>query len=33
MAKFNSPSENTIKTVNRCGHAAYAMKDKEKHNA
>lgn len=29
MAKFNSPSENTIKTVNRCGHAAYAMKDKE----
>lgn len=29
MAKFNSPSENTIKTTNRCGHAAYAMKDKE----
>lgn len=28
MGKFNQTS--TIKTVNRCGHAAYAMKDKQK---
>ena len=28
MSKFNSPS--TIKTVNSCGHAAYAMTDKSK---
>lgn len=29
MAKFNSPSENTIKTVNKSGHAAYFMNDKD----
>ena len=30
MAKFNQTTTNTMKTTNKCGHAAYDMHDKEK---
>jgi len=30
MAKFNSPTTGTMRTQNRCGHAAYKMADKTK---